>query len=219
MKRGALLLTAAVALCLGTTSARACDFDPAHVQADVDKAEVIFTGGVSGVKHMSNDKHDANQPEYKAMFNADKIYKGHAGGAVNVVQMHDAWGQYINFNTGKEYLILAGRNEFGLLIDGCSPVMSLDPASARSDEPGSEYKKAIMQALKDEAIFPSLAPVAEEKAAPSVKTAAKASAKTMAKNEPASGELKKEMKKAKEDIEDNADDDASGATVDPKGDE
>jgi hypothetical protein len=196
-------------------SAHACDFDPKNAQADVDKAEVIFTGGVSGVKHMANDKHDANQPEYKAIFNADKIYKGHADGAVNVVQMHDAWGQYINFNTGKEYLVLAGRNEFGVLIDGCSPVMSLDPSSARSDEPGPAYKQAIMQALKDESIFPSLAPIAEEKGV------APAAAKKVAKNEPASGEVKKEMKKAKEDLEDSddADDNGSSATVDPKGDE
>jgi len=218
MKLSALLLTAAMAVCLGAASARACDFDPANAQADVDKAEVIFTGGVTGSQHLSRESNNGTNPEFKTMFSADKIYKGHAGGAVNVIQMHDAWGHYVTFNTGKEYLILAGRNEYGLLIDGCSPVMSLDPKEARSDEPGLEYKKAVMQALKDETIFPSLAPVAEEKAAP---VEEKKVAKKVAKNEPASGEMKKTMKKAKEDIEDNADadDSSSSATVDPKGDE
>ena len=163
MKIRTALLAMTAALSLGAAQARACDFKPEDAQKDVDKAEVIFTGGVTGVKHMQNDKHNADQPEYKSIFNADKIYKGHAGGAVDVVQMHDAWGHYISFNTGKEYLVLAGRNEFGVLIDGCSPVMSLDAADARSDEPGPEYKAAIAKILKDASLFPELAPVAAKK--------------------------------------------------------
>lgn len=206
MRLGTLLLTAVVAVSMGAASARACDFDPANAQADVDKAEVVFTGGVTGTQHLSRESNNGTNPEFKTMFSADKFYKGHAGGAVNVIQMHDAWGHYVTFNTGKAYLILAGRNEYGLLIDGCSPIMSLDPKEARSDEPGPEYKKAIMQALKDETIFPSLAPVAEEKTVTH-------DAKKIAKSEPASGEMKKAMKKAKEDLEDNS------PTQDESGDE
>jgi hypothetical protein len=166
MKIRTALLTMTAALSLGAMQARACEFRPEDAQKDVDKADYIFTGGVTGTQHLSRESNNiSTNPEFKTMFNADKFYKGRAGGAVNVIQMHDAWGHYVTFNTGKEYLVLASRNEYGLLIDGCSPVISLDPASARSSEPGPEYKAALAKALKDDSLFPSLAPVAQNEPA------------------------------------------------------
>src|SRR3982750_3741866 len=110
MKFRTILMAAAAMALIGGASARACDFKPEDAQKDLDKAEFVFMGSVFETQHLPREKNDP-MPEYKAMFHADKIFKGRAGGAVNVVQMHDAWGHYIPFNTGKQYLLLTTRNE------------------------------------------------------------------------------------------------------------
>lgn len=159
----ALLLAAAIIG--GALPARACIFDPRDAQQDIDKADVIFTGGVDRVQHVGAD-HNRDGPEYRTMFDADKIFKGRVtpDAAVKVTQTHDTWAHYIHFQTGRKYLVLAIRSRFGfgLVVDGCSPVMALDPADVRSDEPGPEYKKAVAEALGDDTLFPALTPVAHD---------------------------------------------------------
>ena len=157
----ALLLAAAIIG--GALPARACEFDPRDAQQDIDKADVIFTGGVARIQHIAAD-HNLDGPEYRTMFDADKIFKGRVtpDALVALTQMHDAWARYIHFKTGRKYLVLAIRTRFGLVVDGCSPVMARDPADVRSDEPGPEYKKAVAEALGDDSLFPALTPVAHD---------------------------------------------------------
>ena len=160
-----LAAAAAAAIIGGALPARACLFDPQDAQEDIDKADVIFTGSVNGIQHIAAD-HNLDGPEYRTMFDADKIFKGRVtpDAAVKVTQTHDTWAHYIHFKTGKKYLVLAVRSRygFGLVVDGCSPVMSLDPADVRSDEPGPEYKDMVARALGDDTLFPALTPVARD---------------------------------------------------------
>jgi hypothetical protein len=155
-----LAAAAAAAIIGGITPARACTFDPLDAQRDIDNAEVIFTG-VSGPERLATGNGPSGQ-EYKTMFNPDKIFKGRVNGAVNVVQMHDTWARYIHFKPGKEYLLLAHRASYGPVVTGCSPVMALDPADARGDGPGPEYKAAVAAALGDAGLFAAPARAADQ---------------------------------------------------------
>jgi hypothetical protein len=205
MKFRTALLTMTAAVSLGAAQAHACEFKPEDAQKHIDEAKVIFVGAVTGTQKLSGAKSGVD-PEYKTMFNSEKAYKGRAGGVVNVIQMHDAWGEYITFKTGAPYLILADRNDYGLLINGCSPVMSLDRGAIRSGEPGDDYKAAVAKALKDDTLFPELGAVASSEVAPAEKvaeakteapakpkaekTAKKKPAEPPAEDEPAAGEEK-----------------------------
>ncbi len=134
MKTGLLLsLLCAAAIAGGALPARACDFDPRDAQNHIDNAGFIFTGTVTGFRHLENKSHMSGATEYEATFSIDKVFKGDAGTdtTANVAQLHDRWSNYVYFDVGKKYLVLAaGDRPLDLKINGCSPVMSARPPPA-----------------------------------------------------------------------------------------
>lgn len=154
MRIRTFLLAAASAVCI-SSPARACVFDPDHVPADVENADVVFTGTVTETRHIPPAL-SPNRVEFKTTFAPDRIFKGEVtpGKNLMVIQMHDEWSRYTYFTPGQKYLVVAVNGQYDLKIGACSAVMALDPAAAGAYEPPPEYKYTLAAQLGDATMFP-----------------------------------------------------------------